>query len=315
MPTESAIEKAFRNGVANITDEVVIARLLEALRDGRVDDVIAVLDIEPAAFDELRGLLVAQYAESGAEEAGAMKFRQPVRWNSASPAVEAYARNEVGTRIKYITNDMIDAVRGTVADGYAYGRSVNRMALDLVGRVGANGRRQGGIVGLNLQQSEWIANFRRALQTDPASALRFGLRDKRFDKTLASGTPLTANQIDRMTRQYANKLLLSRGKMIARTERGKAINQGRMEAWRQAANKFGFPLSEIRKEWIYTARSREPRPYHRALGGTVVQGLETPFSVGGVLMQCPHDVGAPAEEVINCMCECRFFVPKGVGNG
>lgn len=315
MTTERQIEHAFLRGTRSITDQVVLSRLKDALASGDYNAILNALDIEPAAFDELRGLLVAQYAESGAAEAGAMKFRQPVRWNSASPAVEAYARNEVGTRIQYITNDMVDAVRATVADGYAYGRSVNRMALDLVGRVGANGRRQGGIVGLNLQQSEWVANFRRALQTDPASALRFGLRDKRFDKTLTSGKPLTADQVDRMTRQYTNKLLMARGKMIARTERGKAINQGRMEAWRQAANKFGFPLSEIRKEWIYTARSREPRPYHRALGGVVVQGLETPFSVGGVLMQCPHDVGAPAEEVINCMCECRFFVPKGVGNG
>lgn len=306
MPTERQIQLAFERGVRNITDAARIGELRDALRAGDYAAILSAIDIEPAAFDEMRGLLVEQMALTGSTEVGLMRFRPAVRWNSANPRVESYARNDVGTRIQYITNDMVDSVRWTVGDGYAFGRSIDRIALDLVGRM-EGGMRRGGVVGLNLQQSQWIANMRRALRDDPASVVtRFGLRDGRFDNLLLSDRPLTEDQIDNVTRQYANKLLLSRGKMIARTERGLAINAGRFEAWRQAIDKLGLSESAVYKQWVYTNRSREARPSHVMTNGQRVSGLNTPFDVGGVLMQYPHDPSAPARECINCMCEVKI---------
>lgn len=309
MTTERQIERAFLRGARSITDQVVLSRLKDALASGDYEAILNAVDIEPAAFDEFRVLLTRTYAEAGQTELGRSSFSVPVRWNSGNPRVEDYARNVVGQHIDYITDDMREAVRHTVADGYAFGRSVDRMALDIVGRMDG-GRRKGGIIGLNFQQSEWIANMRRTLRDNPKAALRYGLRDKRFDRLLRKGEPLTTTQIDNISRQYANKLLLSRGRMIARTERGAAINAGRMEAWQQAIDKTGLDPSRIVKEWRHSSRMMYPRDAHVALHGDQVRGLYTPFTVNGFICQYPHDPSLPASEVVNCGCQVVYKVAR-----
>lgn len=319
MASEAQIERAFLRGVASIVDPVNASALRRAIAAGDTDEVIRILDIEPAAFSELRDLLVQTFGQSGAEELTSVNG---VRWNSASPRVEDYARNQVGMRITRITNDMMVAVRNSVADGYAFGRSPARMALDLVGRVGANGHRQGGIVGLSSQQERWVTGMRNSLLGGEPAKFWIGAdgrlkssltkRDRRFDavilKSLQTGKPLTQDQIDRITRNYSNKLLLSRGKTIARTERGLAVNAGRFEAWRQAADKLGVSPDRIRKQWIHTGRAREDRPDHQAANKMTVRGLDTPFIIGGVAYAYPHDPSVSAQHSINCMCEVKIWL-------
>lgn len=303
MTTAAIIDAAFRRGVRNVKDDVVAALLLDALREGNVERALEAIDIEPAAFEDLRRELVQTYADAGAQAAAPLRG---VRWNSANPRVEAYARTQVGGMITNMTEDMRVAVRSTVADGYAFGRSPERIARDLVGRVGPTGRREGGVVGLSQQNAAWVANMRFALENDPASALRYTRRDKRFDRLLRSGRPLSEAQVENILRSYTNKLLLSRGKTIAVTERGKAINSGRSEAFRQAADKYGVGYDTIIKEWVYTNRSREPRVNHVIMNKETVQGLDTPFDVGGVLMMHPHDPAALPEHTVNCSCLVRM---------
>lgn len=303
MATQSAIQAAFNKGVRDIRDNVAAALLLDALQDGDVQRALEAIDIEPAAFDELRGLLIQTYADAGAQATTALRG---VRWNSASPRSELYARTQVGDKITVITEDMKAAVRETVADGYAFGRTPDRIARDLVGRIGTTGRREGGIVGLNEPQARWVANMRRALQNDPASALRYTRRDRRFDRLLRSGKPLSEIQIENILRAYSNRLLMTRGRTIAVTERGQAINAGRVEAYAQAADKYGVGYDTIIKEWVYTNRSREPRVNHVIMNKETVQGLDTPFDVGGVFLQFPHDPTALPEHTVNCSCLVRM---------
>lgn len=306
MATEAAIEKAYRKGVSNIADPVVLSLLQEQLRDGNLDGVLAVLDIEPAAFDDLRAILLQTYADAGSEESANVKG---ARWNSANPRVEAFARDQLGLHIDYITEDMRASVRNTVADGYALGRSVNRIALDIVGRKGASGRREGGIVGLSFQQSQWIANMRRhLLDGDNQRVKQYGVRDRRFDKLLDSGKRLTLEQIDRITRAYSEKLLLVRGRAIAKTERGFSINSGRQESWRQTSEKLGVSPDLIQKEWVHRPFSKEPRITHIAANKQKVMGLDTPFNVGGISIIYPHAPGLPPREVVNCDCQVKYRI-------
>lgn len=307
MTTERQIEQAFLRGARGISDAVRLSQLKDALSSGDYGAILNAVDIEPAAFDELRVLLTRTYAESGQLELNRNRFDVPVRWNSANPRVEDYARNVIGQHITLITDDMRLAVRDTVADGYAFGRSVDRMALDIVGRMDG-GHRRGGVVGLNQQQAQWLANMRRALETDPKAALRYGLRDRRFDSLLRRSDTLTAEQVDRISQYYANKLLLSRGKMIARTERGAAINAGRQEAWQQAIDKTGLDPSRIVKEWRHSSRMMYPRDAHVAASGDIVRGLNGTFTINGYTCQYPHDPSLPASEVINCGCQVRYRV-------
>lgn len=318
MASEAQIERAFRNGVASIVDPVNASALRRALENGDIEAAMRVVNIEPEAFDELRLALTQTYAESGAGELSGRRFRgETVRWNSANPRAETYARDVIGRDIQFITDDSILAVRNTIADGYAFGRTPARMALDIVGRVGADGHRTGGMVGLNGPQGKWVDNMRAALGGDLAGRFwighdgrlksTFGNRDRRHDalilKSLRDGVPLTQKQIDNILRTYTNRLLLARGKTIAKTERGAAINGGRMEAWRQAADKLGVPHSRIKKTWVYTNRSREDRPNHRAANKETVQGIDTVFSTGLIY---PHDPAGLPEQTINCMCEIKL---------
>lgn len=317
MATEAQLQKAFQNGARLIADQAAVGSLKDALRRGDLTAAMSAVNVDEAAWDELRVLLVQTYAEGGVSEVSGIALRDRPRWKSASPRAEEYARNVIGGHITRITNDAREAVRWTIGDSVAFGRSVDRTALDIVGRIGPSGR-TGGIVGLNKQQAEWVANMRRWLATDPARAMEYGKRDRRFDATIRKaidGKPLTAAQIDQITARYSDNLLRVRGLTIARTERGSAINAGRYEAWYQAAERAGLPLQAIWKEWRHSSRMMEPRLSHIAANGDRVQGLETPFNIGGVMAQYPHHPGLPASEVINCGCTVRYGINRRWRNG
>ena len=308
MTTETRIANAFRASIRSVTDEVTIGLLRDALARGDIEGALEVIDLEPAAFEPLRNILVQTYADAGAQ---ATEGLRGVRWNSASPRAEDYARNRIGTEITRITDDSLQAIRNHIADGYAFGRTPNRMALDLVGRIGPSGRREGGVVGLSAQQEAWVRNMRTALENDPASALRFTRRDRRFDSLLRRSERLTQVQIDNVIRSYSNRLLLLRGKAIAVTERGAAVNQGRVDAYKNAADKYGLPYSAIVKEWVYTNRSREPRVGHVAMNKQTVQGVDTPFIVDGVAIDFPHAPGIPPRHSVNCRCTIKLRLGNG----
>ena len=310
MATEKQIQTAFLNSIRNITDGVKYSELRDALRSGDYFAALNAIDIDDAAFDPLRVALTQTYAEGGINAVTGQKWPVPVRWNSATPQAETYARDIVGGKITRITEGMQAAIQQTIGDGIAFGRSRDRIALDIAGRIGVNGKREGGMIGLNSNQSKWLSNMRQSLETDPASAKRFKGWDRRFNKVVDAGKPLTAQQIDRITQNYTNKLLLSRGRTIARTERGLAINAGRMEGWRQALAKTGLPDQAVIKEWWHTGRSLIDRVTHMSANGQKVRGLNTPFNIGGVMMQFPHDPAAMAKDVINCECEVKLYLDK-----
>ena len=307
MTTETRIDNAFRASIRSVTDEVTIGLLRDALARGDVEAAIQAIDLEPAAFEPLRNILVQTYADAGAQ---ATEGLRGVRWNSASPRAEQYARNVVGTHITGITDDAVVAVRNSIADGYAFGRTPNRMALDLVGRIGPSGRREGGIVGLSAQQEQWVRNMRTALENDPASALRFTRRDRRFDSLLRRSERLTQDQIDRILTAYSNRLLLSRGRTIAVTERGAAINQGRVDAYATALEKYGLGPDAVIKEWQHTNRAVFDRPTHMDANKQRVRGLYTPFNVSGLSCQFPHDPSLPPSESVNCRCIVKLWIDE-----
>lgn len=314
MTALAKIERAFRKGVSTIADEIRIGQLRSALDSWDYDAVLNAVDIETAAFNDLRVVLIETYADGGISEITGMPYRDRPRWNSATIQGERYAREQIGVHITRITQDMRDAVRLTVADGYALGRSHSRMALDIAGRMGPGGRRIGGIVGLNAQQAGYVNNMRGYLDTWPdwPSIKRMTLRDKRFDNLIkraySNATPLTKDQIDRITQSYSNKLLLHRGKVIARTERASADNAGRMEAWRQAADKAGVDYDRIVKTWVHSSRMMQPRDAHVTLAGTEVSGLDGVFDVNGYMVPRPHDPSLPASEVVNCGCSLKYRI-------
>lgn len=311
MPTEQQILTEFRKSVRNITDNVRFNALRDALYRGDYDAAVRAIDIDEAAFDGLRAMLVETYAEGGINEVSGMRFRPAVRWNGATPQAEEYARL-ARSHMSDLAADMRAAVSWQIGDSVAFGRSANRTALDLVGRVGANGVRQGGIVGLNDQRTKWVSSLRRALENgEPVQ------RDllTETERRMIDRGGLSQEQIDKIVQAYSNRQLLSRGRAIAKTERGLAINSGAYAAWAQAAEKLGVPYTAIRKQWVHEGVHKHERWDHVALSRMGAIPLPMPFNVGGYNAQYPHDPNLPTGEVVNCQCRVKFSLDRNWRNG
>lgn len=300
-----------------------MGRLRDALRSGDIQQAVESLNIEPAALADLQARIVETYGRSGAAtvQSGTWIYpdgtRAVVRWNALSPRAEEYARSVGSTLIQGdITEQTRQAARDTIADGYAFGRSPDRIARDLVGRIGANGKRQGGVIGLDNPSQQWVLNLRGYLTDDPKRALSMKLnaRDKEFiRRLLASGKPMTQAQIDGMLRRYENNLLMVRGRRIARTETQNAIEAGRYEAWQQGLEKTGVPERFVTRTWVHTGRAVMDRPDHMAFSGSQVSGLTMPFVLpSGARMRHSHDteLGAGAKDVVSCECRTDYRIDR-----
>jgi len=318
-----AVRIAYLKGIASINNSASLARIEAALATGNIDAVLTAIGIEDAAFNDFRAELLKTYGNSGDAVIKSTNWIYPngqkavVRYNTLSPRIETYARNNIGGLITNISNEAVDGVRGVIADGYALGRSRNRIATDLIGRLGPDGKRLGGIIGLSNQQIEWRNNMGVWLELDPARALSYSKRDKRFDslikKSIKDGKPLTKDQIDRIVRQYSDKLLKSRALTIARTEASKAIEEGKYEAWKQGLEKTGVPERFIIRTWNHHGRGMKDRPTHVMMHGRQMRGLTLPFVLpNGVAMITPHDTtyGAGPEEIINCDCGADYSIDR-----
>lgn len=306
--------------VRDIANRADMATLRAALHDKDVEAAVLAVNIDNAAFMELRAALLETYAKSGTLTVSGQTWTYPngqravVRWNSITPNAEAYARYVGSTLITNTTADMQAAVRDIVADGYALGRGYDRIALDIVGRVGADGNRAGGIVGLSVPQTQWVANLRRYLNENPRRALEMSLfTDRTYRRMIEKGKPLTQAQIDTIVLAYSASMLKSRGLAIARTEARKAAEMGKYEAWQQALEKTGIPERFVLREWVHTGRAVHDRPDHIVMHGDVKRGLQFPHVMpDGTAMMHPHDTsfGAGAKDVINCRCEEKYYIDK-----
>lgn len=322
---EPAIRRAFEKAIKDIRDGAKLTALRDALKRGDIEGAVSAVEIDNAAFSELRGAILNVYGNAGVATVDNVAWIYPdgtravVRFNMASPMAEEYARN-IGTGlITNITTDMESAVRDTIADGYAFGRKWDDIARDIVGRVGPAGNRTGGIVGLSRQQTQWLLNLRRKLETgDYRGALNMSLlKDKRLraslEKAITENRQISAAQIAKIAANYERNALMSRGLTIARTETLKAIEEAKYAAWSQGLEKTGVPEQFVIREWRHTGRALKDRPSHVAMNGTTVRGLNFPFVLNdGTAMLHPHDnsMGAGPHQIINCMCQARYYIDR-----
>jgi hypothetical protein len=312
---EPRIRRAFLAAMADIKQRAQMGRLRDALRSNDIAGAVDALGIDPGAMVRLQSLIAETYGRSGA----ATINRGPwgyTRFNTLSPRSETWIRENATALAVELSDEARALARDTIADGYAFGRGFDRIARDLVGRIGPSGRRTGGIVGLDPQSMRWVNNLAGYLEADPKRALGMKLtpRDRAFiQRVIARGDRLTAAQIEGILRRYENTMLMARGMRIARTETINAIESGKADAWREGMEKAGIPDEFLLKKWVHTGRAAIDRPEHEAMSGQVVRGIETAFvSPDGIMMRYPHDttLGAGAEHTINCMCRADYSIDK-----
>lgn len=318
------VARAFEAAIADIKSSVVLRRVIDALENGNIDGAIAALNIDESAFAPLRAAITAAYGDGGAAVVALTRFSAPlatkavVRWDVTNPVAERYLREELGTKITMVTQDTIQAARDAMVSGYSKGQGPRQIALDVVGRVGANGRRSGGVLGLNGPQLEakqaieetLKGNIRHYFVEDRKTGKmkpRWSGTSRQFDRTILKaikeGKALTPSQIEKIVKANDNKMLKSRGDTIARTETANAVEQSRVDGFRVGIDKEGIPPRYVNKEWLHGGGGMRPREQHVYESGQKVEGLDTPFIMQDMTpMQRPHDPAGPAKHVINCTC-------------
>ena len=304
---------------------------------------MAVLDIDPVAFDEMRDSLRQVFRQGGREE---MSDHQPpvaiagviaaammasprlpgisvseaavmrIRFDTGNPRAEAAIRQLGGGLIREIDETTREAVRDRIEAGIAAGENPRVIARTIVGVTDRKtGERVGGIVGLTQAQAQWSRGAGEELSRTPPDRAYFRrrARDRRYDvavrRAIQDDKPLDANMREKITRRYRDRLLRLRGEMIARTEVTAALNAGRYEAIQQIIDTGAATVAMVSGTWDTAVDGRE-RPDHRAMNGQT-RTFGDPFvAPDGSLLRYPGDsgLGANADQVVNCRCYAGWKV-------
>jgi hypothetical protein len=317
------VRDAFLTSLKDIGEKSNIGLIEAMISRGDIEGIARAMDIGPHNWVNVQVALTETYGLSGVDTVNKTTWKYSngqkavVRFDTLSPRSEAYLREYGGAFISGLDDDAKKVIANTVGDGYAFGRRNKEIALDIAGRIGPNGRRSGGMIGLNSVQTEWVKNMRTYLQQDPIKAISMTKRDKRFDKVIIKsakdGKPLTKAQIDKIINRYTDNLVMSRALTIARTETIKAVEMGKYEAWKQGLEKTGIPETAIDRKWVHTGRAMIDRVQHVSMNGKTVEGMVVPFiTPDGTAMLHPHDTtyGAGADHIINCMCRADYSINR-----
>lgn len=329
---EASIREVFLAAVQDIRDAASVQLIAELVQAGNAEGMMVVLGITAARYALLFEVVRQAFLRAGTSAASRMPPMRPsvtpgrpwrpargyglrLSFDITNPRAERWLKEKSSELVTHIIADQRDAIRVVLAEGMEMGKGPRQTALEIVGRMGTTGRRQGGIVGLTSQQADAVFRARREL-SDPrrmGAYLRRKARDKRFDRTvqkaIRDGKPLTAEQIDRIAGRYADRLLKIRGDAIARTEAMQALNAGREQAIAQAIEQGVISEEQVTVRWK-TAVDHRVRDTHRDMQNASVAWGEVFILPSGARMRYPGDtsLGAPAEEVIQCRCVAEYDI-------
>jgi hypothetical protein len=324
------IQAAFMASIADIKSQITLKLLVQRLERGDIAGALDALNLERSAFSRVENAIAQAYNAGGSAMTGNMPTlrdqsgaRIVVRFDARNQHAEEWLRTHSSQLVSRIIEDQRTAIQGMLHAGLSQGQNLTKTALDIVGRVNrASGRRDGGLIGLTGQQSDFVASARSELSSGDPAMLRNYLgrtrRDKRFDRAVMkaiNGGKLDTSTIDQIIGRYSDRLLQLRGEMLARTETLTAVHAAKHEGFRQGLDKTNYPPEAVTRVWR-SAGDSKVRHTHAGMNGQVVQGLETPFvSPSGAMLRYPGDtgMGAGADEVIGCRCDDDYRIDFSFG--
>ena len=312
---EKQIQDAFLAAIYAARGRIDLGALIDALERRDIQAAIEMLRFDQSLLWPLEEAIRGTFLQGGAAVAGTLPAGLQGRFgfNGRHPRAEELIRQQGAALVQVMEAEQIDAMRVVLTDAVEQSRPSRQVALDITGRMNkATGRREGGIVGLTSQQTDWIISARRELDGLDAGYFGRKLRDKRYDKLVAAaikiGKPLPVADVDRIASRYKDRMLDYRGKLIARNEAHQAQAQGRHEAYQQMLD--GPDVERIEKKWIH-GFSREPREDHRAMDGKTIRFGEDFIMSDGARMAYPHDPRGGARHNLSCRCTLFYrAVPR-----
>lgn len=302
---EPAVAKAFRDAIAQAKGRANIKQLEAAIQRGDIEAMMTAAGLTSGSFSNLQETIRNTYRMAGEFTAAAdVPARLGFTFNMYNPRVQDWLSQRSSYLVTEITQTQRQAIQEVLQEGYTAGRNPRSVALDIVGRIDATGRRRGGVIGLHRSFAQAATTARTELvDLNPLYFQRMR-RDRRFDKAIQRAIdtrkPLTETSINQIVDSYENRLLQLRGETIARTEVKMAFEASADESLLQVVDEGLTEADAVEKIWSATGDART-RPSHMSANGQRVK-LNEPFLVAGYRMLYPGDPSAPASETINCRC-------------
>ena len=328
---EPRTRRGFMASVTDLQSNVNWQALLSALEQFDTDAAIAALNISPAAWQEYSQTMAAAYAQAGSSTMAYIRQQGiggiGVRFNMGNPRAEQWILENVANRIVGYNREQVEVARAVINRGYSAGEGPRTIALDLAGRVGRGGAREGGVLGLDGPRAERLNIVSQGMRTAEGvqglvtkgrnGELRLNYKvnpatGERILSAYRKGEAVPQAQRNLSERQYQNALLKQRADTIAQTETAGAVMSSRDEAWTQLAESEGLDREAVRKTWRHR-RGGDGREQHIAMAGVTVQGLDTPFEMpDGTRMLYPHDPAGGAKHNVFCACSAEYSLVREV---
>lgn len=300
---ELAVRRAFQRFVATVGGEgPVLAAVVERLEARDTEGALYIVDthvvqlasVLPAVAHSVGTATAAELAELVPDLPMAISF---------DPSHPRAAEIIQANRLRFVTDFTAQQRRAVLqALGRAYREGSGTQETARAFREA---------IGLTPQQEAAVQSYRQLLETQNRAALDRTLRDSRFDRTVArsveTGRPLTAKQVDNMVGRYRKRFVAMRAETIARTEGVRATSEAREEALDQMLEQTGISVDRVTRIWNPT-RDTRTRDWHASMAGQT-RGRAQSFTDGlGNSLRYPGDPRAPAATTINCRCGLTFGV-------
>src|SRR6056297_1642583 len=153
---EPELAQAFRDAVRQIRSRARLARLEAAIDRGDFQAAIRAAGIDRSAA--VWALVTEQMRRAYIEGGRFFQSEAPARFGFVfdmnNPRAEAWLRKSSERITGDLSDDDIQAVRVALEAGSRRGDNPRRTALNIVGRIGKSGSREGGILGLTDRQAQ-----------------------------------------------------------------------------------------------------------------------------------------------------------------
>jgi hypothetical protein len=307
------LRRAFEDSIFALRENAEIEQIARMLERDDIEGAIRAVGLDPVAFRPFDREITAAFEAGGNATArivpvtrAADGLRTVFQFNIRNPTAERWLAQRSSTQVTEILDDQRTMIRDYLRAGMEAGNNPRTVALDLVGRVGASGRREGGVIGLTSSQVEWVQTYSAELASDnPLDALSRSLRDKRFDvavrKAAASGEPIPAALRGKMVDAYENRALRYRAESISRTEAIASLHEAQQQSIEQAVQSGAISRTDVKFIWRATHDNRT-RDSHAEMDGQEVAMGEMFITGDGNALEFPGDPNGPPEEIINCRC-------------
>ena len=320
---ERKMLETFNAIVGDIKNQSVLSEITRALEVGDVDAVIRLLGLDEETWEPMGEAIRESYRTggiTGANQIGTIPTNigtLVMRFNMRNPRAEQWIQDASSNLITEVVEDQRQAVKDELQAGLERGDNPRTTALNIVGRIDpATKKREGGIIGLTSQQSNWMRNARAELESLDSSYFERKLRDRRLDKkirrAIENGEPLDQKTIDAAIVRMQQRALKYRGDVISRTESINALRAGQYESIAQAVERGELMLDEVKKTWSANLDGRE-REAHLLADIQYKDGiqLDQPFIVGGKQMMYCGDPQGGAANVVQCRCSNSYSLDFG----